>query len=173
MAKNSEEEQTHINDQDQEEFSSVVIPILTGFTNAYQESQVDSSFSCSLPIEAETHLESVHQATNSEPAEDQSPILPNKRTRLTDLKEDETMVEVMVADWLNPTSSTSTHHHNQDEDGVWDDNLAALANEIEEGLRDEEGMFDATDDEMTEISERMTYSAELVGNDTLTEEILF
>lgn len=173
MAENSEEEQTHINDQDQEEFSSVVIPILTGFTNAYQESQVDSSFSCLLPIEAETHLESVHQATNSEPAEDQSPILPNKRTRLTDLKEDETMVEVMVADWLNSTSSTSTHHHNQDEDAMWDDNLAALADEIEEGLRDEEGMFDATDDEMTEISERMTYSAKLVGNDTLTEEILF
>lgn len=173
MAENSEEEQTHINDQDQEEFSSVVIPILTGFTNAYQESQVDSSFRCSLPIEAETHLESVHQATNSEPAEDQSPILPNKRTRLTDLKKDETMVEVMVADWLNPTSSTSTHHHNQDEDAMWDGNLAALADEIEEGLRDEEGMFDATDDEMTEISERMTYSAELVGNDTLTEEMLF
>ena len=56
---------------------------------------------------------------------------------------------------------------------MWDDKLEALVDEIEEGLRDEEGMFDATDDEMTEISERMTYSAELVGNDTLTEEILF
>lgn len=44
MAENSEEEQTHKNDQDQEEFSSVVIPILTVFTNAYQESQVDRHF---------------------------------------------------------------------------------------------------------------------------------
>ena len=52
MAENFEDEQTQRNDQDQEEFSSVVIPIFTGFTNAYQESQVDLSFSCSLPIEA-------------------------------------------------------------------------------------------------------------------------
>ena len=141
-------------------------------TNAYQESQVASSFSCSLHIEAETRLESVDQATKSEPAEDQSLILPNKRTRLTDLTEDEAMVEVMVADWLSPTSSTSTRHHNQEEDAMWGDKLAALVDEIKEGSRDEEGMFDASDDEMTEISERMTYSAELVGNDTLTEAIL-
>ena len=160
MAHNTKEGQMY-NDQEQEEFSSVVIPIFTGLTNAYQESQVDLSCSCSLPTEAETRLESVDQATNSEPVEDQPLILPNKRTRLADLTEDETMVEVMVTDWLNPTTSTSTHHHNQDEDAMWDDNLAALVDEIEEGLRDEEGMFDATDDEMTEISERMTYSAEM------------
>lgn len=48
------------------------------------------------------------QTTNPEPAEDQPRISPNKRTRLADLRddimedeEDETMVEVMVADWLN------------------------------------------------------------------------
>ena len=105
MADNIVEEQTYTN-QDQEEFSSVFIPIFSGLTNAYQESQVDSSCSCSLPIEAETvHLESVDQTSNSEPAEDQSLILPNKQTRLTDLTEDGTMVEVMVADWLNSTSS--------------------------------------------------------------------
>ena len=52
---------------------------------------------------------------------------------------------------------------------MWDDKLEALVDEIEEGLRDEEGMLDANDDEMTEIN----FSAELVGNDTLTEEISF
>ena len=46
MADNTEKEQTY-NDQDQEEFCSVVIPIFTGLTNAYQESQVDS---CSFPL---------------------------------------------------------------------------------------------------------------------------
>ena len=168
MADNTEKEQTY-NDQEQEEFCSVVIPIFTGLTNAYQESQVDS---CSFPTEAETRLESVDHTKNCEPAEDQSHTLPHKRTRLTDLTEDETMVEVMVADWLNPTPSTSTCHNNQDDDAMWDDKLAALVDEIEEGLRDEEGMFDANDDEMTEISERMTYSAELVGNETLTEATL-
>ena len=55
---------------------------------------------------------------------------------------------------------------------MWDDKLAALVDEIEEGLRDEEGMFHVNNDEMTEISERMTYSAELVGNETLTEATL-
>ena len=35
---------------------------------------------------------------------------------------------------------------------MWDDKFAALVDEIEEGLRDEEGMFDANNDEMTEIS---------------------
>ena len=89
-----------------------------------------------------------------------------------DLKQDETMVEVMVADWLSPTPSTSTCHNDQDEDAMWDDKLEALVDEIEEGLRDEEGMFDANDDEMTEISERMTYSAELLGNETLMEATL-
>ena len=57
MADNTEKEQTY-NDQGQEEFCSVVIPIFTGLTNTYQESQVDS---CSFPIEAETRLESVSQ----------------------------------------------------------------------------------------------------------------
>ena len=33
-------------------------------------------------------------------------------------------------------------------------------------------MFDANDDEMTEISEMMSYSAKLVGNETLTEATL-
>ena len=103
MADNTEKAQTY-NDQHQEEFCSVVIPTFTGVTNAYQESQVDSS---SFPIEGETRLESVDQTENSEPAEHQSHALPHKRTRLTDLKEDETMVEVMVADWLSPTPSTS------------------------------------------------------------------
>ena len=82
------------------------------------------------------------------------------------------MVEVMVADWLNPTPSATTHHNNQDEDDMWDERLAALVDELEGGLRDEEGMFDANDDEMTEISERKTYSAEHVDNDTLMEAIL-
>ena len=36
MAENTEKEQTY-NDQDQEEFCSIVIPIFTGLTNAYQE----------------------------------------------------------------------------------------------------------------------------------------
>ena len=112
-------------------------------TNAYQENQVDS---CSFPIEGETRLESVDQTKNSELAEDQSHTLPHKRTRLTDLKEDEAMVEVMVAYWLNPTPSTFTCHINQDEDAMWADKFAALVYEIEEGLRDEEGMFDANDD---------------------------
>ena len=112
------------------------------------------------------------QAKNSQPAEDQSHTLLHKRTRLTDLTEDETMVKVMVADLLNPTPSTSTCHNNQDDNAMWDDQLAALVDEIEEGLRDEEGMFDTNNDEMTEISERMTYSAELVGNETLTEATL-
>ena len=48
MANSTEEEQT-CSYQDQEEFSSVAIPIFTGVTNTYQESQVDLSFSCSLP----------------------------------------------------------------------------------------------------------------------------
>lgn len=47
------------NDQDQEEFSSVIIPIFADLTNACQESQVASSFSCSLPTEDETPLQSV------------------------------------------------------------------------------------------------------------------
>lgn len=34
-------------------------------------------------------------------------------------------------------------------------------------------MFDVIDDEMIEISERMIYSVELVGNDILMEEMLF
>ena len=125
MADNIEKEQTY-NDQDQEEFCAVVIPIFTGLTNAYQESQVDS---CSFPIEGETSLESVDQTKNSEPAKDQSHTLPHKRTRLTHLKY-ESMVEVRVADWLNPTPSTSTCHNDQDEDAMWDDKLAALVDEI-------------------------------------------
>ena len=138
-------------------------------TNAYQESRVDS---CSFPIEGETRLKSVDETNNSEPAEDQSHTLPHKRTRLTDLKEDETMVKVMVADWLRPTPSTSTCHDDQDEDAMWDGKLAALVDGIEEGLRDEEGMLDANNDEMTEISKRMTYSAKLLGNETLMEATL-
>ena len=168
MADNTEKEQTY-NDQNQEEIFSVVIPIFTGMTNAYQEKRVDS---CSFPIEGETRLESVDQTKNSEPAEDQSHTLPHKRTRLTDLKEDETMVKAMVADWLSPTPSTSTCHDDQDEDAMWDGKLTALVDEIEEGLRDEEGMFDANNDEMTEISKRMTYNAKLLGNETLMEATL-
>jgi len=56
MADSTKEEQTY-NDQDQEEFSSVVIPSFTGLTNAYQESQVDLSVSCLLPIDTKTRLE--------------------------------------------------------------------------------------------------------------------
>ena len=50
-----------VTDQDQEEFSSVVIPIFTDFlnTNVCQESQVDATFSPSSPTEAETPLPSV------------------------------------------------------------------------------------------------------------------
>ena len=117
-----------------------MIPIFTGLRNAYQESQLES---CSFPIEAETRLESLDQTKNSEPGEDQSHTLLHKQTRRTDLTEDETMVEVMVTDWLNPTPSTSTCHNNQDKDAMWDDKLTALGDKIEEGLRDEEGMFDA------------------------------
>ena len=166
-----------VTDQDQEEFSSVVIPIFTDFlnTNVCQESQVDTSFSPSSPTEAETPLPSVlDQIIHSEPAENQSQNSGNKRPRLTDLgddsAEDETLVEVMVADWINSTPPASTDHgHNQDEDAMWDDRLTSLVNEMEEVLRDEEGMFDVNDDEMTEISESMTFGAEHVGNDTLTE----
>jgi len=71
MADNTEKEQTY-HDQDQEECCSVVIPIFTGLTNAYQESQVDS---CSFPIEGATCLESMDQTKNSESAEDQSHTL--------------------------------------------------------------------------------------------------
>ena len=64
----------------------------------------------------------------------------------------------MTTDWLNPTQSTPsalTNQHDQDEDAMWDDRLTTLVNEIE-GLRDEEGIFDAYNDEMTEISTSMT-----------------
>lgn len=99
----------------------------------------------------------------------------NKRPRLADswddILEDETMVEV-ITDWLSPTLSALTNQHDQDEDAMWDDRLTTLVNEIEEGLRDEEGIFDIYDYEMTQISESMTYGAEHVCSDTLTEPIL-
>ena len=44
---------------------------------------------------------------------------------------------------------------------MWDEGLAALVDELER-LQDEKELFDANDNEMTEISERMTYSSELV-----------
>lgn len=147
--------------------TTVVVPIFSDLPTACQEGQVDLSSSCSSTTErteSETLLQSMDQ---------------NKWPRLADswddVLEDETMVEV-ITDWLNPTQSTLsalTNQHDQDEDAMWDDRLTALVNEIEEGLRDEEGIFDAYDDEMTEISESMTYGAEHVGSDdTLMEPIL-
>lgn len=116
------------NDQDQDEFSSVVVPIFSDLPTACQERQVDSSSSCSSTTErteSETLLQSMDQ---------------NKRPRLADswddVLEDETMVEV-ITDWLNPTQSTPsalTNQHDQDEDAMRDDRLTTLVNEIEEGL---------------------------------------
>lgn len=116
------------NDQDQDEFSSVVVPIFSDLPTACQERQVDSSSSCSSTTErteSKTLLQSMDQ---------------NKRPRLADswddILEDETMVEV-ITDWLNPTQSTPsalTNQHDQDEDAMWDDRLTTLVNEIEEGL---------------------------------------
>lgn len=116
------------NDQDQDEFSSVVVPIFSDLPTAYQQRQVDSSSSCSSTTErteSETLLQSMDQ---------------NKRPRLADswddVLEDETMVEV-ITDWLNPTQSTPsalTNQHDQDEDAMRDDRLTTLVNEIEEGL---------------------------------------
>lgn len=54
---------------------------------------------------------------------------------------------------------------------MWDDRLTTLVDEIEEGLRDEEGIFDANDDEIIEISESMTYGAEHMDSNTQTEPI--
>lgn len=116
------------NDQDQDEFSSVVVPIFSDLPTACQERQVDSSSSCSSTTErteSETLLQSMDQ---------------NKRPRLADswddVLEDETMIEV-ITDWLNPTQSTPsalTNQHDQDEDAMRDDRLTTLVNEIEEGL---------------------------------------
>lgn len=116
------------NDQDQDEFSSVVVLIFSDLPTACQERQVDSSSSCSSTTErteSETLLQSMDQ---------------NKRPRLADswddVLEDETMVEV-ITDWLNPTQSTPsalTNQHDQDEDAMRDDRLTTLVNEIEEGL---------------------------------------
>ena len=176
MADNTQEVQT-CKDQDQNEFSSVVIPIFTDLPSACQESQVDrdTSFSCTSPAETETLLRSVDQRTHSKPAENQSHIVQNKRPRLPDLRddffEDEPAVEVVVTDWFNLTPSTSADSHNEEEDTMWDDRLTTLVDEIEEGLRDEEGIFDANDDEIIEISESMTYGAEHMGSDTQTEPI--
>lgn len=116
------------NDQDQDEFSSVVVPIFSDLPTACQERQVDSSSSCSSTTErteSETLLQSMDQ---------------NKRPRLADswddVLEDETMVEV-ITDWLNPIQSTPsalTNQHDQDEDAMRDDRLTTLVNDIEEGL---------------------------------------
>ena len=162
------------NNEELGEFSSVVIPVFTDFANAFEENQ-DSSISSPIETLTETPSESVVEGVDSRIAENESSISPNKRTR-TDLREDvmddETMVEVTVADWLrfyNPTSTPSADLHNQDDDVMWNDRLATLVDDIEGGLRDEEGSIsDENDDELTEINEGFTYGPDHVGNDTST-----
>ena len=51
---------------------------------------------------------------------------------------------------------------------MWDDRPTTLVDEIEQGLRDEEGVFESYEDELTEINEGMSYGLEHVGSDTLT-----
>ena len=56
---------------------------------------------------------------------------------------------------------------------MWDDRLLVLVEEIEEGLRDEEGVCDANDDEFSEVSECITFSSETFeSGDTLTRPVL-
>ena len=62
---------------------------------------------------------------------------------------------------------------NKEDDLMWDDRLNVLVEEIEEGLRDEEGMCDANNDEFSEVSECITHNCETFENgDTLTQSVL-
>lgn len=82
------------------------------------------------------------------------------------------MAEVTVADWLNfetPASSAFVNIAdplNKEDDLMWDDRLAVLVEEIEEGLRDEEAMYDTNDDEFSRVSE-------CIGRDTSTLPVSF
>ena len=55
---------------------------------------------------------------------------------------------------------------------MWNDRLAVLVEEIEEGLRDEEVMYDTNDDEFSKVSECISYNSETFeGRDTLTRPV--
>lgn len=154
-------------EHEEEEFNSVVIPI---FDNS------DPS-SC-LPSEAEKLAEDWCHTTVSENAVCEPPISPTKRCRV-DLMEDivveeEPTVGVAGSDWLGFDKSSSVADvFNEEDDAMWDDRLATLVEQIETGLRDEEGasaIFD--DDDTTEIIENISFSAEHMGSDTLTMPVV-
>ena len=88
------------------------------------------------------------------------------------------MAEVTVVDWLTfetPASSAFVNVadlFNKEDDLMWDDRLAVLVEEIEEGLCNEETMYDTNDDEFSEVSECISNNSETVkGRDTLTRPV--
>ena len=169
-----------------DEFSSVVIPIFPKSVVTAHEWQEVPDPSTISSTETEP-ADSVSETSEFSNANHESPISPTKRTRWDSNREDNeeivndeihSMAEVTVADWLNfetPASSAFVNVAdplNKEDDLMWDDRLAVLVEEVEEGLRDEEAMYDTNDDEFSEVSECISYNSETFeGRDTLTRPV--
>ena len=169
-----------------DEFSSVVIPIFPkSVITAHEWQEVpDPSTISSTETEPADRVSETSEFSN---ADHESPISPNKRTRWDSNREDNkeivndeihSMAEVTVAEWLNfemPASSAFVNVAdplNKEDDLMWDDRLAVLVEEIEEGLRDEEACYDTNDDEFSKVSECISYNSETFeGRDTLTRPV--
>ena len=169
-----------------DESSSVVIPIFPKSVVTAHEWQEVPDPSTISSTETET-ADSMSETSEFRNADHESPISPNKRTRWDSNRGDNeeivndeihSMAEVTVADWLNfemPASSAFVNIADplkKEDDLMWDDCLAVLVEEIEEGLPDEEAMYDTNDNEFSEVSECISYNSETFeGRDTLTRPV--